>query len=211
MLKQPNTLSCPLFLKLCECAFRDCAVQWAEQTRNVNQTVDSFLQLKELPLRVSPGIVVVEVQQTDCTIRQLLTHFQDATSSVVPIVCFEPSELPQLCELSLEFNFIPAVKSSDCNSAWQTLAVASSRSLEMAEVALQGEELRKTLSQFTNEQRKLLTLWIEGLPNKQLSSELDVCLRTVQLRKQTILSQFGAASINEILLRFVRCKVDYQS
>lgn len=206
-----NSLPCPLVLKLCECSFRNAAIQWAEQTQNIPQSVSSFQELQAIPFHTSPGVVLVDVQQADCTVRQLLGHFHGTSSSAVPIICFDTDELPLLCELSLEFNFIPAAKNSERNAVWQVLAVASSRSRKLSEVAFQATEIKQKLSQFTSEQRKLLTHWIEGWPNKQLAAELDVCLRTVQLRKQMILTQFEATSVNEILLRFVRCGIDYQS
>lgn len=211
MLKQPNVVPCALFMKLSDCEFLNVAMKWSEQTGGTKQTITSFQEIKSLSLKSSPGIILLEVQQPDCTLRQILTFFQNSVTSVVPVICFHSDELSTLCELSLEFEFIPAIKESNGNAVWETLAVASTRSREKAETASKAEDLHQIISHFSAEQRKLLELWIEGCPNKQLAAELDVCLRTVQLRKQAILSALNAGSINEIILRFAKCGVEYQA
>lgn len=60
-------------------------------------------------------------------------------------------------------------------------------------------ELDSRLATLTEDERQVLTKLIDGLPNKRIASDLDIGLRTVELRRSNIMKKMGASSLAELI------------
>lgn len=55
------------------------------------------------------------------------------------------------------------------------------------------------LATLTDDEREVLHRLIDGMPNKRIASDLDIGLRTVELRRSNIMKKMGAGSLAELV------------
>src|SRR5687768_3218406 len=59
--------------------------------------------------------------------------------------------------------------------------------------------VNERLATLTDDEREVLHRLIEGMPNKRIASDLDIGLRTVELRRSNIMKKMGAGSLAELV------------
>jgi len=79
------------------------------------------------------------------------------------------------------------------------IEVAIQRSGEHHATARQMQELRDRFAQLTASERQVLDRVIQGQPNKQIATEMDIGLRTVELRRSHIMRKTGASSLTQLI------------
>jgi FixJ family two-component response regulator len=86
--------------------------------------------------------------------------------------------------------------------AWEAYAI---KALELARVwhekRLLQAELLQRFAQLSADERNVLSMVLDGVPNKAIATKLDVGLRTVELRRANIMRKTMAQSFPE-LIRF---------
>ena len=85
------------------------------------------------------------------------------------------------------------------DTLWQSVE----RALKLAEThyrsSLEQRDLRNKFSLLSPEERQVLVGVMDGTPNKKIASELDMGLRTVELRRSNIMKKTGANSLSELI------------
>lgn len=67
-------------------------------------------------------------------------------------------------------------------------------------------EMSDRLNALSPSERAVLDLLMDGSPNKAIASKLDVSVRTVEVRRQSIYSKMGADSVAELVRRVVEAR-----
>lgn len=80
---------------------------------------------------------------------------------------------------------------------------ALARDADARSGAAEKREFHKRLRSLTPQQRDVLTLVIEGLPNKVIANQLEVSVRTVEHRRRRIFEITGAQSLAELIRQVV--------
>ena len=62
------------------------------------------------------------------------------------------------------------------------------------------QEIQRRLNQLTDEERSVMDRLLADKPNKAISSELHLSLRTVDRRRQAVLEKLGVSSVPELAL-----------
>jgi two-component system, LuxR family, response regulator FixJ len=88
------------------------------------------------------------------------------------------------------------------------------RAIDLDERALRGEADRgKLLAHFeslTDEEKEVLELTAEGKPDKAIAQKLDLSLRTIQLRRASVMRKMDAHSRAELIRLAEQLKTDRQ-
>lgn len=63
----------------------------------------------------------------------------------------------------------------------------------------QKEDLRSRFEQLTSSEREVLARVMEGQSNRQMAGEMDLGLRTVELRRSNIMRKTGASNLCELI------------
>jgi two-component system, LuxR family, response regulator FixJ len=79
------------------------------------------------------------------------------------------------------------------------IEVALERASRQQAERRQKEDLRNRFEQLTASERQVLTRVIEGQPNRQIADEMDIGLRTVELRRSNIMRKTGASNLCELI------------
>lgn len=90
---------------------------------------------------------------------------------------------------------------------WATIQEALERGQKQSEQKVEQEELARRASTLTTSEREVLLRVLEGMPNKQIAQELDIGLRTVELRRSEIMSKFQANSLPELVRMAIRAGI----
>jgi FixJ family two-component response regulator len=67
------------------------------------------------------------------------------------------------------------------------------------EAKRQKEDLRNRFEQLTLSEREVLSRVLEGQPNRRIATEMDIGLRTVELRRSNIMRKTGASNLSELV------------
>lgn len=80
---------------------------------------------------------------------------------------------------------------------------AAQASHEMAQQCQIVQSLNDRIALLTDNERKVLQMAIDGVPNKTIAGRLDIALRTVELRRQSIFRKLGCTSICDLVQQVV--------
>jgi FixJ family two-component response regulator len=82
---------------------------------------------------------------------------------------------------------------------WETILQAMERS-QAARVRRQRcREVEQKLGRLTSDERAVLGKVLEGVPNKRIARDLDIGLRTVELRRSNLMKKMEATSLAELI------------
>lgn len=190
-----------------DCSFVKEAYLWAQKAGLEIQQLHSLEWFQENVPADSAGIALLGTQQVDQPVRKLLHQLRLSYQRIIPIVLFGEDEIELLCSLSLEHQFISGCGSTRGPAVWETLAFAREKVEDTVRNLERDLDFRTALDGLTEEERKLLKLWMGGWQNKQIASELDVCLRTAQMRKQGVLRKLGEDNVNVVIARIAHLRI----
>ncbi len=54
------------------------------------------------------------------------------------------------------------------------------------------------LATLTDEERTVMKLMLDGVPNKNIASSLDIGMRTVDRRRQAVFAKMGVSTVAEL-------------
>jgi FixJ family two-component response regulator len=82
---------------------------------------------------------------------------------------------------------------------WQAIQQALDKERSLHALRRQTGELQSRLATLTEDEVAVLRKLLEGLPNKRIAVDLDIGLRTVELRRSNIMRKMGATSLPELV------------
>ncbi|MAD80006.1 MAG: DNA-binding response regulator [Planctomycetaceae bacterium] len=85
---------------------------------------------------------------------------------------------------------------------WDQIQRALAVEAQLREARRRKLDQRSRIDSLTRQERQIMDMMAAGQPNKRISSQLDLSLRTVEARRKDIYRKIGARSIAE-LVRFV--------
>lgn len=89
---------------------------------------------------------------------------------------------------------------------WDAIRSGLAEDTQNWESDTQRRDLRGRLEQLTPSEQQVLDLLIDGQPNKAIASKLDVSVRTVEVRRQSIYGKLRADSLAELVKLVVEAK-----
>lgn len=97
-------------------------------------------------------------------------------------------------------------KPYDDDDLWQAIRNALATDSECRNRLQSKAQLQQRMESLTNKEREVLDLMIQGKANKTMASILDVSLRTIENRRRSIFTKFGANSVAELVALVLQIK-----
>jgi two-component system response regulator FixJ len=145
------------------------------------------------------GCVVCDVRMPGLTGLQLLEKMTERKSTLPVIIITAYADVPTAVRAmqagAVTFLEKPASETDLIAAIQQAL------NLEQAQQALrkQKSDVENKLTTLTPDEIAVMRKMLEGLPNKRIASDLDIGLRTVELRRSNIMKKMGAGSLAELV------------
>jgi two-component system response regulator FixJ len=159
-------------------------------------SAEEFLQQHDESQR---GCLVVDVRMAGMSGLQLLQHLQTRKSVLPAIVITGYADVPMAVKAMQAGALTFLEKPCGEQELWQAIQQALDREAAMQALRKQKSEIEARLATLTDDEVLVLRKLLEGLPNKRIAVDLDIGLRTVELRRSNIMKKMQAASLPELV------------
>lgn len=159
-------------------------------------SAEEFLRQYDDNLR---GCLVVDVRMAGMSGLQLLQHLQSRKSSLPAIVITGYADVPMAVKAMQAGAMTFLEKPCQEQELWQAVQQALDREAALQQLRKQKTEIEARLATLTEDEVLVLRKLLEGLPNKRIAVDLDIGLRTVELRRSNIMKKMQAASLPELV------------
>ena len=161
-----------------------------------------FASAEEFLSKYSPtmsGCLVTDVRMTGMSGLALLSQLQAKRSTLPVIVITGYADVPMAVK-AMQYGAMTFLeKPCQDQELWHAIQQALDREQSQAALRRQKGEIEKRLATLTEDEVAVLRKLLEGLPNKRIAVDLDIGLRTVELRRSNIMKKMGAASLPELV------------
>lgn len=171
-------------------------VQMRGMTAKAYASAEAFLAgLKS----AETGCVVCDVRMPGMTGLQLLQKMNEAKSTLPVIIITAFADVPTAVR-AMQAGAVTFLE-KPCNDDHLIAAIQQALNLEQAQHALrkQKSDVQSKLDTLTADENAVMRKMLEGLPNKRIASDLDIGLRTVELRRSNIMKKMEAGSLAELV------------
>lgn len=145
------------------------------------------------------GCVVCDVRMPGLTGLQLLEKMNERKSTLPVIIITAYADVPTAVR-AMQAGAVTFLE-KPANDHDLIAAIQQALNLEQAQQALrkQKADVENKLTTLTPDEIAVMRKMLEGLPNKRIASDLDIGLRTVELRRSNIMKKMGAGSLAELV------------
>ncbi len=145
------------------------------------------------------GCLVVDVRMSGMSGLQLLQQLQARGSTLPAIVITGYADVPMAVKAMQSGAMTFLEKPCQEQELWQAIQQALDKEQSLQALRKQTGEIQSRLATLTEDEVAVLSKLLEGLPNKRIAVDLDIGLRTVELRRSNIMKKMGAASLPELV------------
>ena len=146
------------------------------------------------------GCVITDVAMPGMSGVDLVRRLHEAKSPLSIVVVTGVATVPMAVNL-MEFGaFTLLEKPYDSQQLLQAVDRGLTISGQQCEQTQREQEIQRRLNQLTDEERNVMDRLLADKPNKAISAELHLSLRTVDRRRQSVLEKLGVGSVPEMAL-----------
>ncbi|WP_254508917.1 response regulator transcription factor [Anatilimnocola floriformis] len=146
------------------------------------------------------GCVVTDVAMPGMSGVELVRRLYEGKSPLSIVVVTGVATVPMAVGLMEYGAFTLLEKPYDSQKLLQAVDRGLKISDEQCEQSQREQDIQRRLSQLTEEERNVMDRLLADKPNKSISSELHLSLRTVDRRRQSVLEKLGVGSVPEMAL-----------
>lgn len=145
------------------------------------------------------GCLVVDVRMSGMSGLQLLQQLQARQSTLPAIVITGYADVPMAVKAMQAGALTFLEKPCQEQELWQAIQQALEKDQSLQSLRRQTGKIQARLESLTEDEVQVLRKMLEGLPNKRIAVDLDVGLRTVELRRANVMKKMEAASLPELV------------
>ena len=130
---------------------------------------------------------------------QLLQQLASRKSTLPAVVITGYADVPMAVKAMQAGAMTFLEKPCQDQELWQAIQQALDKEKSIQSLRRQKSEIESRLATLTEDEIAVLRKLLEGLPNKRIAVDLDIGLRTVELRRSNIMKKMQAASLPELV------------
>jgi len=158
-------------------------------------SAESFLESYDRERR---GCVVTDLRLSGMSGLELLEQLAKQKSDLPVVILTGYGNVPVAVQAMQQGAFSVLEKDCSRQELWQNVEAALACERTRRKYRHQRAEVDARLSTLSCDELEVLKHLIEGAPNKLIASQLDIGLRTVELRRAKILKKMGVANVVEL-------------
>jgi two-component system, LuxR family, response regulator FixJ len=160
------------------------------------KSAEDFIQNYD---RKSSGCIVVDVRMPGMSGVELQEQLATEGISLPMVVISGYGDIPTAVRAMQNGALTFLEKPCSDQKLWAAIAKALEQEATLRQRRLQRIEIRDCLKKLSADECRVLDKLLEGKPNKVIASDLDIGLRTVELRRAAILEKMQASSLAELV------------
>jgi two-component system, LuxR family, response regulator FixJ len=146
------------------------------------------------------GCVITDVAMPGMSGVDLVRRLHESKSALSIVVVTGVATVPMAVSL-MEFGAITLLeKPYDTEQLLKAVERGLTLSGQHCEQTQREQDIQRRLSQLSDEERNVMDRLLADKPNKAISAELHLSLRTVDRRRQSVLEKLGVGSVPELAL-----------
>ena len=142
----------------------------------------------------SPSCIILDVKMPGMNGLELQSHLVNQGIRIPIVIVSGHADIPK-CVTAMKHGAIDFLEKP---YRTQQLQAVVTKALEYDEIRRIDDEIMRELQdrfdQLTEQEKLVLDLMVSGTPNKQIASDLDISLRTVQFRRANIMQKLNVES-----------------
>jgi len=165
-------------------------------------TAEVYASPEEFLARYDPsreGCIVVDVRMPSMSGLELLRQLKARQNSIPVVAMTRHADIPTAVRVMQEGAVSFLEKPCNDQELWD--AIERALVIEHTRHARRRErlEVERRLATLTPDEAEVLRRLLAGQPNKRIASDLDIGLRTVELRRSNIMRKMQATSIPDLV------------
>ncbi|MEX2188095.1 MAG: response regulator [Pirellulales bacterium] len=159
-------------------------------------SVEEFLESFD-PIR--PGCIVADVRMPGASGVELL-GILDERGSRIPVVIVTAFADTPLAVKAMKGGAVTFLEKPCSNhELWDAIREALARDTTSRAGSDSLRDIRTRLAKLTPDEQLVLSMLVEGKPNKLIARELDVSLRTIESRRHNVFVKTGTSTVAELV------------
>jgi two-component system response regulator FixJ len=193
----------PVFIVDDDPAARDSVAALVRSHGTPAETFTSAEEFLDRFDRQSSGCLVVDVRLSGMTGVQLQKQLIEQGVELPVIMLTGYGDIPTAVEAMRAGACTFLEKPCSDQQLWKSIQQALQFEARNREHRRQRGEIRSRLQALTDQERAILEHLMTGMPNKAIAREFDIGLRTVEMRRASILKKMGAPSMPDLLRKMI--------
>lgn len=159
-------------------------------------SAEEFLEQADVS---APGCLVLDIRMSGMSGLELLTHLRERGSSLPVIVVTAHADIPTAVKAMKQGAETFLEKPCSEAELWNAIEAVLHRDRQQQTQQRSAAEIRARFGDLTPDELQVYRLLVDGFQNKQVASRLGIGLRTVELRRSTIMKKMQANSFSELV------------
>jgi two-component system, LuxR family, response regulator FixJ len=172
------------------------------------ESAEEFLRNVDLAL---PGCLVLDIRMSGMSGLELLAHLREKGSQLAVIVVTAHADIPTAVKAMKQGADTFLEKPCSETELWSAIEDVLHRDRQQQTLQRTIAEIKTRLTELTPDELQVYKLLVDGFQNKQVASRLGIGLRTVELRRSTIMKKMQANSFSELVRMAVLGELDQMS
>jgi FixJ family two-component response regulator len=189
----------PVFIVDDDPAARDSMAALIQSHGLQTETYDSAEDFLTRFDRARSGCLVVDVRMSGMSGLELQEQLLEEGVDLPVVVITGYADIPAAVRAMRNGAAIFLEKACGQEKLWNSISQALQSGASNRGRRLQRIEIRRRLATLTPDERRVLDKLVDGRPNKTIARDLDLGLRTVELRRAMILQKMLASSLAELV------------
>ncbi len=159
-------------------------------------SAESFLEVAHEDLQ---GCLVVDVRMKGMSGLELQDTLVSRSIPLPVIVITGYADVPMAVRAMQAGAISFLTKPCKPEQLWETITEALQRSQKDRQIRDQRCAIQRRVESLTVDERAVLQRVVEGVPNKRIARDLDIGLRTVELRRSSVMKKMQAETLAELV------------
>lgn len=159
-------------------------------------SAEEFLSKADLS---AAGCLVLDIRMPGMSGLDLLTHLRSRGSQLPVIVVTAHADVPTAVKAMKQGAETFLEKPCSEDELWTAIDEVLNRDRQQQSQQRQAAEIKTRMKDLSPDELQVYRLLVDGFQNKQVASRLGIGLRTVELRRSTIMKKMQANSFSELV------------
>ncbi len=149
--------------------------------------------------RAMPGCLLLDVRMPGVSGLELLDELRRQSIELPVVFLSAHGDVPMVARAMRAgaMNFLE--KPWRDHELWEAIQEAIKHDAESRRKSARRERVRKRIAQLTDGERTVLKMLVDGMSNRAIGTELELSVRTIEVRRAKVMQKMKAKSLAELV------------